>query len=137
MPLQEFSKIVILKDTPETRFVFGPPIKESDVATANIGAYDPSNVFYTRLVGTGINMINGWRQDYPDFDIPLTTAVDPAAGTVNGFASRAIRNNFLQAMTDEEEGLTYGYNRPPKSAGTAIIFGDKLYVGDVGGDFGE
>jgi hypothetical protein len=131
MPLQEFSKIVILKDTPETRYVFGPPIKESDVATTNIGAYDPSNVFYTRLVGTGINMINGWRQDYPDFDTPLTTAPDPVAGTVNGYASRAIRNNFLQAMTNEEESLTNGYNKPPKSAGTAIIFGDELFIGST------
>jgi hypothetical protein len=131
--LQEFSKIVILRDTPETRNIFGRPIDENAIKSANLSARDNTNPFYKRLVGSNEDGYfgQGWRESYPDLDTPLTTAPDPAENTINGVVSRAIRNNILQAMTNEEEGMTNGYNKLPKSAGTAIIVGNKLYFGGL------
>jgi hypothetical protein len=131
MPLQEFSKIVILRDTPESRFLFGPPINENSIKTANIFERNSTNPFYTRLSLVGANyMIQGWRNLYPDFDIAINP--DVSGATYSEFET-TLRNNFrssiLQTMTNEEESPINGYNKLPKSAGTAIIVGNKLYVG--------
>jgi hypothetical protein len=133
MPLQEFSKIVILRDTPESRFLFGPPINENSIVTANINARDSINPFYTRLSLIGATyMIQGWRDQYPNFNIAINPDVPGA--TYDPFDT-VVRNNFrssiLQTMTNVEESSSNGYNKPPQSAGTAIIFEDKLYVGST------
>lgn len=128
--LQEFSKIVILKDTQATREAFGFPIVENDIKTANIFALDNTNPFYSRLVNSPNSTIQGWREYYPNIDASLGTGPD-TDDNVLGIASKAIRGNFLQVMTTVEENITNGYNKSPQSAGTAIIIGDKLYIGST------
>ena len=131
--LQEFSKIVILKDTPEARAAFGLPLNENSIKSANLSARDNSNPFYVRLLGgTGDVGIDGWRQDYLNIDTALSATPDPPFTnplTVEYVTSRGVRSSFLQSMTNVEENNTNGYNKPPQSAGTAIIYQNKLYVG--------
>jgi hypothetical protein len=136
MALQEFSKIVILKDTQATREAFGPPIKESEILTSGLGAADNTNAFYTRLVGTNVNFQRGWREPYPYIDAALDPGTPPTTGPGSDGSGtniwvNAVRSNFLQAMTNVEENISNGYNKLPKSSGTAIIFGDELFIGST------
>lgn len=131
--LQEFSKIVILKDTPEARAAFGSPINENLIKSANLSARDNTNPFYVRLLGGTPDVgIDGWREGYIDIDTALSATPDPPLTnplTVEYVTSRGVRSSFLQSMTNVEENNTNGYNKPPQSAGTAIIVGNKLYFG--------
>lgn len=134
MPLQEFSKIVILKDTQTARDAFGPPINETDIVTAALGNRNSTNPFYTRLVGQNVFFRGGWRENYPNIDVTLDPGIPPTSGPGNDGSGTnqwvdAVRGNFLQAMTNLEEGTTNGYNKLPQSAGTAIIYQNKLYFG--------
>lgn len=133
--LREFSKIIILRDTPETRFAFGPPIDENSIKTANIYAKDSTNPFYTRLVGTGVSMAGGWRWYYPNLDPALEPGTPPTSGSGSdgsgyNLYTDAVRNNFLNAIGTEENN-SVGYNRTPATSGTAVIYEDKLYVGSI------
>jgi hypothetical protein len=132
MPLVEYSKIILLKDTPETRYAFGSPIPAASLQGSinGRGQSNSSNPFYAKLMDTSFQ--SGWRSSYPNFTTALSSGTLPAnsdGSTGNVFAN-ALRNNILQSI-GTEEGVTNGYNLAPVSSGTAIIDGDKLYIGST------
>jgi hypothetical protein len=134
--LTEFSNIIILRDTSETRYAFGNPIDENAMLTANHNALSSDiNPFYKKLLGEP-NQGSGWRGSYPD----ITTIIQPNYAyegltgndlTVYKKWTEAIRNNILQAMTPVEESIINGYNKASEDSGTGIIVNDKFYVGNT------
>jgi len=126
--LQEFSRIIILKDTPDTRSAFGFPIDENKLLTAAYGSTNRNaNPYYDKLHETNFKF--GWRAGYPDID----SYIQPNFSTIDNNNKEwveAIRNNILQAI-GTEESIINGYNKFPVSSGTGIIFQDKFYIGST------
>lgn len=140
--LQEFSKMVILRDTPDTRWAFGPPINETSILNAAIGAQDDNaNPFYKRLRGKSSpdsNFRGGWRGGYPNIDNSLLPGTNEdgsgytdASGTYilgTDWTTR-LRNNILQTIGVEQNNQE-GYDKlTPEDSGTAIIVNNKFYIG--------
>lgn len=121
--LQEFSKIAFFKDTPKTRYLFGPPLNSAELKNPGVGV-STTNPYYNRLLQlTGFQ--NGWRQAYPD----LSTTLAPGSPS-NSDPWKDARLHILQAIGNEENN-TEGYNLPPESSGTGIIYGNTLYLGST------
>lgn len=99
--LKEFTKILIFKNTEETRSLFGDPsIPTPEIVSRGKefkDTYPPENILTN----------SGWNAD-----------------TGN---SAILKRNLLHAMGVEESNID-GFNNSPESSGTAIIYGDKLYV---------
>jgi len=104
--LREFSKILIFKNTEETRFYFGTPDRTP-----------------TQVANSGVVGYKEFNGSYPPADI-LTNAFWNADTGQSAVLSR----NLLHAI-GVEESTSATFNRAPQSLGTAIIVGDKLYVG--------
>jgi hypothetical protein len=104
--LREFSKILIFKNTEETRFYFGTPGRT------------PSETAFPGVFG--YKEFNG---SYPPADILTNTSWNADTGQ---FA--VLSRNLLHSIGVEENN-SLGFNIAPDSSGTAIIVGDKLYVG--------
>jgi hypothetical protein len=133
--LTEFSNIIILRDTSETRYAFGTPIDENAMLTANHNALSSDiNPFYKKLYGEP-NQGSGWRGGYPDISAIIQpnfnydTITDEGTRRAYEKWTKAIRNNILQAMTPTEESISNGYNRASEDSGTGIIVNNKFYVG--------
>jgi len=92
--LVEFSRILIFKDTPEIRSIFGQPNGASIVST------------------TGPKFYGSFPSD--------TLLTDAGSQPL-------LQRNLLHAMGVEE--TTNNYNLAPASSGTAVINGNKLYIG--------
>jgi hypothetical protein len=135
--LQEFSKIVIVRDTPDVRSILGNPIEGAYYNNTNIGA-NTDNPFYKKLFEGGGGF--GWRSGYPNIDNVIassSTTGNLSDGSDSGFAwKQFIRPNILNPIDTDQNDST-GYEQTPISSGTAIIVNDKLYVGDVGGLYDE
>jgi hypothetical protein len=131
--LQEFSKIVILRDTPDVRFALGYPLEGTYYNNTNFGA-NTGNPFYKKLLDNTVAGF-GWRSGYPNIDNVLAVG-NLYDGSDSGTFKAILRPNILNPIDTDQDDTT-GYTLPPISSGTAIIFEDKLYVGDVGGDYDE
>lgn len=104
--LREFSKILIFKNTEETRTYFGTPDRTpSQVADSGIVGYKEFNA------------------SYPPSNILTNSAWNADSGV-----SAVLKRNLLHSIGVEESTLD-GFNNAPESSGTAIIVDDKLYVG--------
>jgi|694.fasta_scaffold07897_5 hypothetical protein len=132
--LTEFSTILILRDTPETRFAFGSPIDENARRTiTNFFATDATNPYYSKLIDQSFR--NGWRTGYPYIEAALDIGTPPQNGPgsdgsgVNAWVD-AVRRNILQSI-GADVSTSLGYNRVPSSAGTGIIVDDIFYVGST------
>lgn len=99
--LKEFTKILIFKNTEETRSLFGDPsIPTPEIVSRGKefkDTYPPENILTN----------SGWNTD-----------------TGN---SAILKRNLLHAIGVEESNID-GFNNSPESSGTAIISGDKLYI---------
>jgi len=104
--LREFSKILIFKNTEETRFYFGTPDRTP-----------------TQVANKGIVGYKEFNSSYPPADILTNTSWNADTGQ-----SAVLSRNLLHAI-GVEESTSATFNRAPQSLGTAIIVGDKLYVG--------
>ena len=104
--LREFSKILIFKNTEETRFYFGTPGRTPS-EVGNFGV-------------PGFKQFNG---SYPPADILTNAAWNADTGQ-----AAVLSRNLLHAI-GVEESTSATFNRAPQSLGTSIIIGDKLYVG--------
>lgn len=129
--LTEFSTILILRDTPETRSAFGAPIDENARLTATFGSTEVTNPYYLKLIDESFTG-KGWRTKYPF----LTTALQSGAltpgvdGSTTNLWANAVRNNILQSI-GADVSITLGYNNAPSTAGTGIIVDDIFYVGNT------
>jgi hypothetical protein len=133
MPSQEFSKIVIVRDTPDIRWALGAPLEGTYYNTTNKGA-NMDNPFYKKLFDNVGGY--GWRSGFPNIDNVIAPGT-LSDGSDSGNAWRQfIRPNILNPIDTDQDNTT-GYNLSPVSSGTGIIFQDKFYIGDVGGDYDE
>ena len=104
--LREFSKILIFKNTEETRFYFGTPNRTSN-----------------QVADSGIIGYKEFNSSYPPADILTNTSWNADTGQ-----AAVLSRNLLHSI-GVEESSSLGFNIAPQSSGTAIIFDDKLYVG--------
>jgi len=133
--LIEFSKIAIFKDTPRTRYAFGPPIDPATLKATGrtFGSTVPQNPFYSRLVGDDIATTQnggwqgGWRSGYPNLDDVFKVG---GASSGNPWGGTDPVTDYLLNAIGKEENTNVGYNLQPQSSGTGIIVDNKFYVGD-------
>lgn len=129
--LTEFSNIIILRDTNETRQAFGNPIDENAMLTAAYNDRGPTNPFYQKLLDNSTYGY-GWRAGFPDISAYIQPNYpNTSSDALVRYWTNAIRNNILQAMTPVEESITNGYNRASEDSGTGIIVDNKFYVGNT------
>lgn len=114
--LREFSRILIFKDTPYSRFNFGEPlvnptnlVATSDLSNENI------NPYYKRLKAPIGNQT--FHGSNPPFDY-------------NTWENILMQTSYLNNMGVDE--TTGNYNLTPTSSGTGIIVDDIFFVGGSG-----
>lgn len=132
--LREFSKIIILRDSPDTRWAFGAPLEGNWTNPPDLGP-NTNNPYYNKLLNNPGQSY--WRSGYPDIDSLLTPNAYTNSSIVNDetkFWFKAIKNDILQTIGIEESpsnGYAYQYDLPTTSSGTGIIYQDKFYIGST------
>lgn len=134
--LREFTKMVILRDTPETRQALGNPL-EGNYYNNTVTAPGMDNPFYKKIVD-GSTRGFGWRSGYPNIDNILASGNLSDGSNAGNSWGKLIRPNILNSIgADISEAV--GFDKEPQASGTAIIFEDKLYIGGatVGWEYDE
>ena len=105
--LREFSKILIFKNTEETRFYFGTPDRTP-----------------TQVANSGVVGYKEFNGSFPPADILNSPFWNADTGQ-----SAVLSRNLLHSI-GVEESSSVGFNRAPQSSGTAIIFDDIMFFGE-------